>query len=83
MTSINSLTVLVTSEAMNCLFGATIGFQNLSMFISYDLDASFCHILAAFMIVALYVRRQQIRKTAWCCNIISDVRCRKTMAQGH
>ena len=53
MISINSLTVLVTSETMNCLFGATIGFQNLSMFISYDLDASFYHILATFMIVAL------------------------------
>ena len=53
MISINSLTVLVTSETMNCLFGTTIGFQNLSMFISYDLDASFCHILATFMIVAL------------------------------
>ena len=53
MISINSLTVLVTSETRNCLFGATIGFQNLGMFVSYDLDASFCHILATFMIATL------------------------------
>ena len=53
MISITSWTVLVTNETMNYLFGATVGFQNLSMFISYDLDASFCHILATFMIIAL------------------------------
>ena len=53
MISITSLTVLVTSKTRKCLFGATVGFQNLSMLVFYDLDASFCHILATFMIVSL------------------------------
>ena len=51
MISITSWTVLVTNETMNYLFGATVGTEY--VYLLNHLDASFCHILATFMIVTL------------------------------